>query len=108
MAYRIRYQMNVDWIGAGTGPMGNTTGLATGVVAPMGGAQGGSGLAQTLEIVNSMNAPYPAIVAGSGAGGIIQAADITVLMTSLSADLTAQLNLAANLARLQGFASGGG
>jgi hypothetical protein len=108
MAYRIRYQLNVDWIGAGSGPMGNTVGLAAGVVGPMAGAQGGSGLAQTLEVANSVNAPYPAIIAGSGTGGIIQAADITALMTSMSADLTAQLNLAANLARLQGFASGGG
>jgi hypothetical protein len=117
MAYRLRWELFVDWIGPGSGPMGNTVGLASGVQGQMAGAQGASGMAQTLSLNNSINSPYPPIIAGSGTGGAIATADITTLIVgagtspytgSVAADMLAQLNQAGNLARLQGFASGGG
>ena len=91
MAYRLRYTFNVDWVGPGQGPMGSPQ------VGP------GNSNAQTLGLLNT---PGGQNIAGSGAGGIIQAADITTLTNAAAADMVAQLNLAANLATMQGWPTG--
>jgi hypothetical protein len=91
MAYRLRYTFNIDWIGAGMGPMGSPQ------VGP------GNGNAQTLDLLNT---PGGQNIAGSGAGGILAASDITTLTNAAAADMAAQLNLAVNLGKAQGFATG--
>jgi hypothetical protein len=47
-------------------------------------------------------------VAGGGTGGAINSADITTLTNAMAADIAAQMNVAATLAKLQGWATGGG
>jgi hypothetical protein len=92
MAYRLRYTFNMDWIGPGMGPIGSPQ------VGP------GNSNAQTLGLINKPGAQN---IAGSGAGGIIQGADITTLTNAVAVDMAAQLNLAANLAEMQGWPTGG-
>lgn len=96
MPYRLRYAAWIDFVPAGLGPMG-------GALAPLSGPVGGSGLAQTKEFLNAQGGQNQA---GSGAGGIIQAADITALLTAMTTDLSAQMN--AGIGQLQGFVTGGG
>lgn len=91
MSYRITYQVNVDWIGPGTGPMSGNTAAQVGM-APAGGAQrksffNAAGGQNTLTFV---------------------AADVTTLTNAMAADIAAQMNAAAALAQIQGFATGGG
>ena len=88
MAYRLRYTFNVDWVGPGMGPMGSPQ------VGP------GNSNSQTLGLINKAGAQN---IAGSGSGGIIQAADITTLTNAAASDMSTQLNLAANLATMQGW-----
>jgi hypothetical protein len=94
MAYRLRVQVNVDWIGPGAGVM-------SGAAAPM--LPGGGGTGQTIDLV-SASGGYMA--PGSGAGGIINATDVTNLTNAMAADIAAQMNSAANLARMQGWVTG--
>lgn len=96
MPYRLRYTFNVDWVPAGTGQTqpGSTT-----------SALGSSGGAQTKGFVNT---PGGQQVLGSGTAGIINGTDVTTLTNAAAADMAAQLNVAATLAQLQGFNSGGG
>ena len=91
MAYRLRYTFNVDWVGPGQGPSGSPQ------VGP------GGGNAQTLGGINQAGGQN---IGGSGAGGIIQAADITTLTNAMAADVSAQLNLTANLGEMQGWPQG--
>ena len=91
MAYQLRYTFNIDWIGPGMGPFSN---IQTGP---------GNSNAQTLGLINK---PGAQDIAGSGSGGIIQAADITTLTNAAAADMAAQLNLPANLAIMQGWPQG--
>lgn len=98
MAYRMRYAVWVDYFQAGIGPMGGYPTAAGGNVGPA-PASG----AQTLEFFSNP----PPVVAGGGAGNIIVGADVTTLTNAMAADIAAQMNVAATLARLQGFASGG-
>ena len=91
MSYRLRYTFNLDWVGPGQGPSGSPT------VGP------GGGNAQTLGLINT---PGGQNIAGSGSGGIIQAADITTLTNAAASDMSTQLNLAANLAKAQGWPTG--
>ena len=91
MAYRLRYTFNMDWVGPGMGPVGSPQ------VGP------GAGNAQTLGLINS---PGGQNIAGTGSGGIIQAADISTLTTAAAADMLAQLELATNLATMQGWPQG--
>lgn len=91
MAYRLRYTFNVDFVGAGMGPIGSPPLLPSG------------GNAQTFGGVNQLGGQN---VAGAGAGNIINAADITTLTNAMAADVAAQLNVPAVLAKLQGFNSG--
>jgi len=96
MAYRLRYTANLDWVGPGQGPMGG--GLA---VIP--GSEAGG--AQTIQFDNT---PGGQNTPGTGSGGIIQSSEITTITNAMAADIAAQMNVAATLARIQGFASGGG
>jgi hypothetical protein len=95
MAYRLRYQIALDWVGAGEGPMGAQ-------FTPLKGLAGNSGGAQTLGLGNSVIQQ----LVGSGAGGILQSADITTLTNAMASDISTQLNAAANLALAQGWATG--
>ena len=94
MAYRLRVQANLDWVGPGAGPM-------SALNAP--NAPGGGGTGQTLDLV-SQTGGYMA--PGSGAGGILNATDVTNLTNAMAVDMAAQLNLAANLAKAQGWPTG--
>ena len=87
MSYRLTYQVNVDWVGPGTGPM-------TGNLAPA-LPQGGRGGAQTLEFSNPQ---------GAFNSSTFLTADITALTNAVAAALVVQLTAAQ--ARIQGFASG--
>jgi hypothetical protein len=96
MPWRMRTQVWVDFVPAGIGPM-------SGSLSPMSGGAGGSGPSQQLEFFNTAGG-YT--VPGGGAGGTLQAADITTLLASLTTDISAQANAA--LGRLNGFATGAG
>jgi hypothetical protein len=89
MAYRVTYQVNVDWVGPGMGPMSNNLAPAL--------PQGGRGGAQTLEFSNAQ---------GGQNSNTFLTADITALTNAVAADLVTQFTAAQ--ARIQGFASGGG
>jgi hypothetical protein len=109
MAYRLTYSVNIDWVGAGQNVMAANLGPAL----PQGGRAG----AQTLEIPNAnvtgqppaggnASTKYAPQVVGTGTGGAIASADITFLTNAMATDIAAQMNLAPNLARMQGWASG--
>jgi hypothetical protein len=87
MSYRIRYQVMVDWVGPGTGPMSGNTAVALGM-NPAGGAQ-------TLAFFNT-----------SGGQNTLTflAADITTLTNAMAADIAAQMN--AQITRVQNFSTG--
>ena len=91
MSYRLRYSVNVDWVGPGTGPMSGNTAVPL-TANPAGGAQ-------TIEFQNA---------SGGQNSATFLAADVTTLTNAMAADIAAQLNVAATLARIQAFASGGG
>ena len=91
MAYRLRYAFNVDWVGPGMGPVGSPQ------VGP------GNSNAQTLGLLNT---PGGQNAAGAGAGGIIIGSDITTLTNAAASDMAAQLNVAANLSKMQGWPTG--
>lgn len=92
MAYRLRCQVNIDWVGAGQGPM--DTLLAQNL--PGGGAG-----AQTFNM-RSQTGGY--VIAGTGTGGALASADITALTNAMAADISAQLNT--NIAIPDGWISG--
>ena len=93
MAYRIRYQLNVDWIPPGMG-LGLNIAPSTfpGMVA--------AGPAQTLAFFNSDSGSYPPN------SNTFTAADVTNLLNSMTTDLSAQMN--AVLTRVQNFSTGTG
>jgi len=96
MVYRMRVQLEMDWVGPGAGPM-------QALAAPM--LTGGGSTGQTLEVVSKVGG-Y--VLAGTGAGTDpnkqLAAADITTLLAQLSTDMSTQLN--ANIATMQGWVSG--
>ena len=96
MAYALRYQAELFWVGPGAGPMSALT------TPSLPGSGGGTG--QVLEL--SVNPAVLPIVNGAGAAGIINATDITNLTNAMAADIAAQLNLTANLAKAQGWTTG--
>ena len=90
MPYRLRYQAFVDFVPAGRGiGMDAATALAPGMAG---------GPEQTLGFFDTVNATSTTFLA----------ADVTALLLAMSNDLSAQMSTAANLARVQAFASGGG
>lgn len=88
MAYRIRYQVNVEYLPPGIGPMGGTGAVEPGM-AP-------TGVGFTLAFFNA---------AGGQSSPTFLAGDITTLTNAMAADIAAQMT--ANIARVQGFATGG-
>lgn len=98
MAWRLRYQVNFDYVPRGGGQQQgiNATPLP------------GSGVSmQTLEFVQSPNSGP--IVAGGGTarvgGNELNAADITTLTNAVAADLATQLT--AQLTRVNQWVQGG-
>jgi hypothetical protein len=91
MAYRLRYTFNVDWVGPGQGPSGSPQ------VGP------GNSNSQTLGLINQAGGQN---AAGAGTGGIIIGSDITTLTNAAATDMAAQLNLSANLTKMQGWPTG--
>jgi hypothetical protein len=91
MPYRITYQVNVDWVGAGEGPMSGNTAAQVGL-SPAGGAQ-------RLALFNA---------AGGQNSRTFLAADVTALTNAMAADIAAQMNVPATLARVQNFSTGTG
>lgn len=89
MPYRITYQVNVDWVGAGEGPMSGNTAAQVGM-APAGGAQ-------RLSFFNAQ---------GGQNSRTFASGDITTLLASMSTDLSTQMNAA--IARVQAFSTGQG
>jgi len=91
MAYRLVVQATIYWVGPGIGVMGG--GLAPTLPnAPAGGAQ-------SIEFSNQI---------GGYNSNTFTSTDITNLLAAMSTDLSAQMNAAATLARIQAFATGGG
>ncbi len=95
MGYRLRYQYWLDWVGPGQSAMG-------GGQVPIAGSE--SGGAQTLS---GFNATGGQNATGTGTGGAIATSEITTITNAMAADVSAQLNVAAVLARIQAFSSGG-
>lgn len=93
MAYRLRYQVYVDWVGGGMGQIGSPQNP---------GLQGG-GNAQTLILQNAQGGQN---ITGTGTGGAIAAADITTITNAMAADVLAQMNAQPAFGRLGGFATG--
>lgn len=87
MSYRVTYQVNVDWVGDGMGPMSNNLAPAL--------PQGGRGGAQTKEFSN----PQGAFSSKTFAGG-----DITALTNAVAAALVIQFTAAQP--QIQAFATG--
>jgi hypothetical protein len=88
MAYRIRYQLNVEYLPPGVGPMSGTGASLPGM-AP-------TGVGPTKAFFNA---------AGGQTSPTFTATDVTNLLASMSTDLSTQMNAA--LAQVQGFATGG-
>ena len=93
MAYRLRYQVSVDWVAPGMGP---------GLSNPDGPGVAPAGNAQTLTLFNGQTGLYPPN------SSTFLAADVTALTNSMAADIAAQFNVAATLARVQNFSTGTG
>ena len=98
MPFKIRYQVNVDFVAPGTGPMEALLPSA-GQMLPGGGSSG-----QTKGIVG--NPAIIPIALGAGAGGTLTGGDITNLTNAMAADVAAQLNLPANLNLINGWPTG--
>lgn len=91
MAYRITYQVQVIWVGPGIGPMGGQLSPQLNAV-PAGGAQ-------VLELQNTQ---------GGQNSQTFLAGDVTNLTNAMAADIAAQMNVPATLARVQAFSTGAG
>jgi hypothetical protein len=89
MAYRVTYQVNVDWVGPGLGPMGG------GFAPPL--PQGGRGGAQTIEFSNAQ---------GGQNSLTFTSTDITNLTNAMAADMVTQFTAA--MTRIQNFSTGTG
>jgi hypothetical protein len=103
MAYALRYQVQLLWVGPGAGPM-------AGLLAPsLPGAGGGAG--QLKEF--SVNPAALPVIAGTGTftppggsaiSGALAAADVTALTNAMAADIAAQMN--ATIATPQSWVAG--
>ena len=89
MTYRITYQVNVEWVGPGIGPMSGNTAAQVGL-SPAGGAQ----VKALFNAAGGQNAPT------------FTNTDITNLTNAMAADMVTQMEAAQ--AQIQGFASGTG
>lgn len=91
MSYRITYEVIVQWVGPGIGPMSGNTAVQLGL-SPAGGAQ----VKALFNAQGGQNSPT------------FTAGDITTLTNAMAADIAAQMNVPATLAQVQAFSSGGG
>lgn len=89
MAYRLCYQVQIYWIAPGLGVMGGQ------LAPPL--PQAPAGGAQSIEFDNAAGGQNSLTFTGT---------DVTNLTNAMAADIAAQMN--ANLARIQGFATGTG
>jgi hypothetical protein len=96
MPFKIRYQVNIDFVGAGAGPM-EALSPASGQ-----GLQGG-GVAQTKAFVG--NPAIIPLVIGAGAGQTLTGGDVTTLTNAMAADMATQINAA--LTQLNTWPTGG-
>jgi len=96
MPYALKYQAELVFVGPGSGPM-------AALAAPsLPGSGGGTG---QILILNNNSAVLP-VVNGAGTGNTLNSTDITNLTNAMAADIAAQLNLAPNLAKAQGWPTG--
>lgn len=91
MAYRIRYQVNVEFVAPGMSAMTGGGNIAGPGLAP-------TGVGSTLAFFDT-----PGIA--SITSPTFTGTDITNLTNAMAADIAAQMN--ANIGRVQGFATGG-
>jgi hypothetical protein len=107
MAYRLRYQVWVDWV---------PSGLGLGITASPGGPGAvPAGNAQTLEFFNSTSGVTTVAVGTAAAGtglppnaNTFLAADVVAMTDAMAADIQTQMQVAATLARVQNFSTGTG
>lgn len=109
MAYRLRYQVWVDWVPAGVG-----LGIEAGTSGP---GPLTAGPAQTIEFFNSQSgqttvaSPIAATASGLGLppnSNTFTATDVQNLLAAMASDLSAQLNVSATQTRIQNFSTGTG
>ena len=108
MAYRLRYQVWVDWIPAGVG-LGITA-------SPGGPGPTPAGPAQTLAFFNSPPGGITTVAVGTASvgsllppySGTFLAADTIAMTDAMAADIQTQMQVPATLARVQAFSTGGG
>jgi len=63
-----------------------------------------AGGSQTLWLGNTAGGQN---IVGTGTSGALATADITTITNAMASDISTQLNLTANLAKAQGWATGG-
>lgn len=91
MAYRLDYKVRVSWVPPGEG-LGQNNLAGPGMLG---------GPAQSIDFFGTQGSSTPV-------SSTFTASDVTTLLTALATDVAAQMNVAATLARIQGFSSGGG
>jgi len=92
MSWRVRYYVDVDWVGEGTG------GVGQGILEANNPAAGGVGMAQTLRL---QGAQYVAGVASS----VPTAASFTSTFSSMASDISTQF-MATSLTTAQNWSTG--
>jgi hypothetical protein len=111
MAFRLRWQVNVEWIPPGVGPMaGAAQGVGFGApgvgMAPTGVGPSLALFQGTTPVSAGTGGPPPTSF-GAGTFTIsAQTGDAGILTGAAATDLYAQLTNAANVARLTGFITG--
>ena len=88
MAFRVTYQVRVEYLPPGIGPMGGTGASLPGI-AP-------TGVGPTKAFFNQ---------AGGQTSPTFTASDITTLTNNMASDISTQMNAA--IAQVQAFATGG-
>ena len=90
--FRLRYYVDVDWVGDGTGGTGQGQLQANNPVA------GAVGMAQTMRFQGGQYVP---------GGDTPSGANFTTATTAMGTDISNQINVAAILAQIQAWATGG-
>jgi hypothetical protein len=100
MPFRLRYQVQIDFVGAGAGPM-EAMAPTSGQMLPGGGATG-----QSKEFVTNP-AAIPIVLGSVGTfpANQLNSTDVTTLLTGLTTDISAQMNAA--LPTINQWPSGG-
>lgn len=92
MAYRLRYYVDIDWVGDGTG------GTMQGILQANNPVAGDVGSAQTMRLQGGQYVPGGDSPSGS---------NFTTATTAMGTDISTQINVAATLAQIQAWATGG-